>query len=164
IVAWLRRLPGGAQRIDSGTAAFLEVDAGVGAVTVALCQAVPGLRVLALEPGPAPHAAATIAAAGLRDRVELRAQRVEELTDTARSRLRLAADRLHAHPGRAHRAAHRRPRPGFWWGSDALLTDQAETLLRDAGYDPVLCTPSPPGQPSAFAARRPDSQSKEAEQ
>lgn len=41
-----------------GEATFLEVGAGVGGVSIALCEALPTLRVTALEPAPAPFALA----------------------------------------------------------------------------------------------------------
>lgn len=86
MAAALHKLPGGAQRLDSARPALLEVGAGVGAITTAMCRALPQLQVVALEPAPAPHqeAVRAIAAAGLSDRVEVRAQRVEDLDDHAR--------------------------------------------------------------------------------
>ena len=64
-------------------AVFCDVGAGVGALSIALCRAWPGLRVVGLEPW---HPSLRIAerevsAAGLNDRIELRPIAVEDLTD-----------------------------------------------------------------------------------
>src|SRR5207245_1052622 len=81
----LPTLDGLTQRLDSGDGAFLDVGAGVGAITIAFCQRHPSLRAVSLEPQHAPFelACQNIAAAGLGDRVQLRQQLVEELADTA---------------------------------------------------------------------------------
>jgi len=76
-------VPGLLDRLEGGSGAFLDVGAGVAAVSIAMCRQYPALRAVGLEPASAPLALArrNVAAAGLEDRVELRAQRVEELGD-----------------------------------------------------------------------------------
>ncbi|HEY6891118.1 MAG TPA: class I SAM-dependent methyltransferase, partial [Solirubrobacter sp.] len=64
-------------------AILLDVGAGVAALSVSLCKRWPGLRVVALEPWPPAFALARQTIEGVDGRIELRAQRVEELTDTA---------------------------------------------------------------------------------
>jgi SAM-dependent methyltransferase len=63
-------------------AVALDVGAGVAALSVALCRGWPGLRVVGLEPWPFAlrHARETVR--GFEDRIELREQRVEDMTDT----------------------------------------------------------------------------------
>ena len=76
-------VPGLVDRLEGGSGAFLDVGAGVAAVSIAMCRQYPALRAVGLEPASAPLALArrNVAAGGLEDRVELRAQRVEELDD-----------------------------------------------------------------------------------
>ncbi|WP_053227176.1 SAM-dependent methyltransferase [Solirubrobacter soli] len=64
-------------------AVFLDVGAGVAALSVAVCRQWPGVRVVGLEPWPfaLQHARETVR--GFEDRVELRELRVEEMTDEA---------------------------------------------------------------------------------
>ena len=66
-------------------AVFLDVGAGVAALSIALCETWPGLRVVGLEPWPPALALAeaqvTSSEAG--ERIELRATRIEELEDDA---------------------------------------------------------------------------------
>jgi hypothetical protein len=63
--------------------AFLDVGAGVGAISIALCQRYPSLRAVGLEPLDAARtlAARNVSAAGLSERIELREQRIEEIED-----------------------------------------------------------------------------------
>jgi SAM-dependent methyltransferase len=74
--------PGIPERLTTG-AAFLDVGAGVAAVTIELCRRFPRLRAVGLEPAEAPLALArrNVEAAGLVERVELRRQLVQELDD-----------------------------------------------------------------------------------
>jgi SAM-dependent methyltransferase len=74
--------PGIPERLSSG-ATFLDVGAGVAAVTIELCRRFPRLRAVGLEPAEAPLALArrNVEAAGLVERVELRRQLVQELDD-----------------------------------------------------------------------------------
>ena len=77
------QLTGLAERLGAPDAAFLDVGVGVGGIAVAMCQRWPGLRAVGIDPWEPALALArrSVAAAGLDDRVELRAQPVEELTD-----------------------------------------------------------------------------------
>ena len=71
--------------VERGDARFLDVGAGVAALSIALCEMWPGLRVVGLEPWPAAFALAEqqIAASDVGARVELRPERVEALPDEA---------------------------------------------------------------------------------
>jgi hypothetical protein len=64
---------------------FLDVGVGVAELACAFCEAVPGSRVVGLDPLPQAIqlATRTVAAHGLGDRVELRHQGVEQLDDEA---------------------------------------------------------------------------------
>jgi predicted O-methyltransferase YrrM len=72
-----------ASRLQSPSARFLDVGAGIGAISIAACRVLSNLHAIGLEPQDAPLAEArrTIAAAGLADRIQLRKQRVEDITD-----------------------------------------------------------------------------------
>ncbi|MGH2689594.1 MAG: SAM-dependent methyltransferase, partial [Actinomycetota bacterium] len=79
-------LEGLMERLDSPSAAFLDVGTGVGRLAIAMCRAFPLVRVVGIDPwAPAGSLAArNVADAGLRDRIELRAQAVQDLDDVAR--------------------------------------------------------------------------------
>ena len=79
----VRRLPGMLERLTAPTASFLDVGVGVGVIAIEMCRAYPALRVVGLEPSEAPRreASAYVAAAGLSDRIEIRNQGVESLSD-----------------------------------------------------------------------------------
>jgi SAM-dependent methyltransferase len=76
-------VPGILDRLRSDGAAFLDVGAGVGAVTIEMCRRFPTLRAVGIEPQDAPLglARANVEAAGLGSRVELRQQLVQDLPD-----------------------------------------------------------------------------------
>jgi predicted O-methyltransferase YrrM len=77
------RLSGLAGRLSAPSASFLDVGVGVGVIAIEMCRTYPTLRVVGLEPAEAPRreALANIEAAGYSDRIEIRDQRVEALTD-----------------------------------------------------------------------------------
>jgi predicted O-methyltransferase YrrM len=77
------RLPGLAERLSAPSASFLDVGVGVGVIAIEMCRSNPTLHVVGLEPAKAPRreALANIEAAGFSDRIEIRDQRVEDLTD-----------------------------------------------------------------------------------
>jgi SAM-dependent methyltransferase len=73
-----------AARLDAGGASVLDVGAGVGALSIAMCRLWPTLRVVGVDPWePALELArAHVAAAGLEGQIELRPETVEQLEDT----------------------------------------------------------------------------------
>jgi predicted O-methyltransferase YrrM len=79
----VHQLAGLAERLKAPGASFLDVGVGVGVIAIEMCRAYPALRVVGLEPAEAPRREALghIAAAGLSDRIEIRAPGVEALTD-----------------------------------------------------------------------------------
>ena len=160
------RMPGMAERLDSGDGVFLDVGAGVGAISIALCLRHPRLRAVALEPFEAARELAerNIAAAGLGDRIELRDGRVEEIDSREEFDLIwlpgnfLGGDML---PD-ALSALHRALRPGGYvvnavlgggghderavaarlrsvlWGGDMLDPEHVAGLLSAAGFADVI--------------------------
>ena len=72
-----------ADRLSAPTASFLDVGTGVGVIAIEMCHAYPQLRVVGLEPAQAPRREAIerVADAGLSDRIDIRAQALEALTD-----------------------------------------------------------------------------------
>ena len=172
------------ERIDSGDAVFLDVGAGVAAVSIALCLRHPRLRAVALEPQEAPRrlAQGNVRAARLEDRVEIRPGRMEELEDEEAFDLVwlpgnfLGSDAL----PRAFAVAHRALRPGghllnaclggggddvrstaarlraVLWGGDTVAPEHVAGLLRQAGFaDVVLMDRLPSGLVPMRARRMP---------
>jgi hypothetical protein len=78
-------LPGLGDALARPGAAFLDVGVGVGALSIAMCDLYPQLRAVGIDPWEAAldRARRNVSAAGLEERVELRRQRVEDLTDEA---------------------------------------------------------------------------------
>jgi predicted O-methyltransferase YrrM len=78
----LRFLPGLVPALRKPGALLLDVGAGAAGVSLALCRRFPALRAVALEPAPASAAVARakVAEAGLADRIEVRADRIERLS------------------------------------------------------------------------------------
>ena len=78
----LRFLPGLVPALRKPGALLLDVGAGAAGVSLTLCRRFPALRAVALEPAPASAAVARakVAEAGLADRIEVRAERIEHLS------------------------------------------------------------------------------------
>lgn len=79
----VQQLDGLAERLQRSTAAFLDVGTGVATIAIEICRLFPMMHVVGLEPQAAPltEARRRVAAAGLEDRIELREQRIENVTD-----------------------------------------------------------------------------------
>src|SRR5207247_201868 len=75
------KLDGLPDRMHSLDATVLDVGTGSGQTAIELCRRLPDVRVVGLEPAPAPLALAkaNVAEAGFGDRIELREQRVEAI-------------------------------------------------------------------------------------
>jgi predicted O-methyltransferase YrrM len=179
----LPTLDGLADRLDSGDGAFLDVGAGVGAITIGFCRHHPRLRAVAIEPLEAPLALArrNVEAAGLADRVELRRAVVQDLHEEAAFDLAwlpgnfLPPDVLPA----ALAVVHRALKPGGWmlnaclgggddspgavaarlravlWGGDTLEPEVVVELLREHGFADVRLLPRMASGLVPMAARRP---------
>jgi SAM-dependent methyltransferase len=70
-------------RLRAAGASFLDIGVGVAALSIAMCRLLPELRVVGVDPWQPALALAreNVAAAGLGERIELRALTAEELTD-----------------------------------------------------------------------------------
>jgi SAM-dependent methyltransferase len=81
----LPRLDGAADSLDKPGASFLDIGAGVAALSVAICRTWPNVRVTAVDPWDRALALArdVVAAADMGERIELRAIAAEQLDDEA---------------------------------------------------------------------------------
>jgi SAM-dependent methyltransferase len=176
-------VPGLIDRLEGGSGAFLDVGAGVAAVSIAMCRQYPALRAVGLEPASAPLALArrNVAAGGLEDRVELRAQRVEELDDEEAFDVAwlpasfLPADALAIALTTVHRAlrpggllltgaldgsgadgeaAVTRLRLALWGGGDLALAEVV-AMIEAAGYVDVTAVERQSSRLVPLHARRP---------
>jgi SAM-dependent methyltransferase len=170
------------QRLEAPGATALDVGTGVAAVAIGLCREFPQLRVVGLEPAAAPmsEARANVVSAGLEGRIELRAQRVEDLADEEAFDFAflpivfLATDTLRSGLAAVLRAL----RPGGWvmmgslgvpgdelgpalarlkatlWGSEALPPEEVGRLAEELGYDEVRFFPQPGATIIPIVARR----------
>jgi SAM-dependent methyltransferase len=154
--------PGIPERLTSG-ASFLDVGAGVAAVSIELCRR---LRAVGLEPAEAPLALArrNVEAAGLAERVELRRQLVQELDDAdaydiawlplsflPHEVVPVALARIHRamRPGGLLllatlggaaddlRSAAARLRSVLWGGGNAIEPHRVAALLEAAGFTDI---------------------------
>lgn len=188
VVPWVERLfpnlEGLSERLRKPTARFLDVGSGVGRLTIEMCRRFQNLQVVGIDPFETSLTLArrNVAEAGLADRIELRPQRVQDLSDDRCYDLAwvpvmfLPADV-------AARGLHRvrtALRPGGWavlgslavegseiqpailrlvsllYGSGRLSPEHATTMLTAAGFENVLALPAMPGVPQrTIVGRRP---------
>ena len=178
----LPHLPGLKERLEGSGAAFLDIGAGVAALSVAMARRRPSLHVVAMEPWPASAAIARarIEAEGLGARIELRELAGEEVADDAAFDLVwIPSGFIPQHAIRTIAvAAARALRPGGWvllaalgqsgdalntaltrlraaqWGGCLFAPGEAEQLLRDSGLTDIRALPTPPGATVAMIAAR----------
>jgi predicted O-methyltransferase YrrM len=175
-------VPGLLGRLESGSGAFLDVGAGVAAVSIAMCRQYPAIRAVGLEPASVPFALArrNVVDAGMEHRIELRDRRVEELDDDAAFDVAwlpasfLSADTFSVALDTVHRAL----RPGgllltgaldprgadgegavarlrlILWGGDSLTPDEVVAMIEAAGYVGVTAVPRQSGRLVPMHARR----------
>jgi predicted O-methyltransferase YrrM len=183
MVQAIRQNPELAARLDQPSASFLDVGVGVGVIAIELCRAFPALRVVGLEPAPAPlaQAHANVAAAQLADRIELREQGVQDLQDSEAFDLAYVAqvfipdEVFEAGLARVWRAL----RPGGWmsmpaisapgedleaalsrlrnrlWGGGVRLPEQVAERARARGFTGVQVVPALGGTFRAIVGQRP---------
>jgi SAM-dependent methyltransferase len=180
------RLEGLVERLQAPTASFLDVGSGVGALSIEMCRIWPHLRVVGLEPQTVPLAEGrrNVAAAGLGDRIALRAHRIEEMTERDAFDLAWLPQVFLPREafGAGLRAVREAVRPGGWaillaigargsdpraalgrlinvlWGEEARSGEEVERSAIAAGFDPVRRFPGPPGgltDATFVVARRP---------
>jgi SAM-dependent methyltransferase len=175
-------LEGLSQRLGSPDGSFLDVGVGVAGLSIAMAHLWPSLNVVGIDPW-APSlvlARENVRNAGLRDRIQLREQAVEDLSD--RNAFDLAWIPSAFMPEKAISAAcehvYRGLRGGGWllfamanpgtdpvtaslvrlrtalWGGCLLVPGQVETLLRRTGFVDIQTLTSPPGAIVALIAAR----------
>ena len=85
LAAWLPEMPSVEAAFRAGTARFLDVGVGVGAISIGLCQRFPGVTCVGLDVVPEVLALgrAEVEAAGLSDHIDLRELSVADLSDDA---------------------------------------------------------------------------------
>src|SRR6266851_17782 len=180
------RLDGLLERLQGPTATFLDVGTGVATIAIEMCRLFPPLHVVGLEPQDAPMAEArrNVTAAKLGDRIELRAQRIEDLADREvfdlvwLPQVFLPREVLE----RGLRRAWAALRPGGWilliaystpgmdldaavcrllnvlWGGDPLYLEQVAELLAAADFANTQVFPIMPGMtPKLIVGQRPAS-------
>jgi SAM-dependent methyltransferase len=180
------QLKGLVERLQAPTASFLDVGSGVGALSIEMCRIWPYLRVVGLEPQAIPLAQGqrNVAAAGLDDRIALRAQRVEEMTEREAFDLAWLPQVFLPQEafGSGLRVVREALRPGGWaillaigvrgsdpraalgrlinvlWGEEARSSEEVERAAIAAGFDSAHSFPGPPGgmtDATFVVARRP---------
>jgi protein-L-isoaspartate O-methyltransferase len=154
-----------AERLERPGAAFLDIGAGVGSLSIAMCREFPQLRVVGLDQSDAPLALAraNVARTSFGDRIDFRQMAVQDLGDEGAFDLAwlpafFLGSREAIPPALARiRAALR---PGGWvllpavratageavrtvwslvmesWGGPVLSPDECEGLLLEAGFAP----------------------------
>jgi 2-polyprenyl-3-methyl-5-hydroxy-6-metoxy-1,4-benzoquinol methylase len=180
------RLDGLQEALQRPSATFLDVGTGVATIAIQMCRLFPTLHVVGLEPQDAPmtEARRNVTVAKLSDRIELRAQRIENLTD------RDAFDLVWLPPvflprevlERGLRRSWAALRPGGWilliaystpgmeldaalgrlmnvlWGGDPLYPEQVAELLAAANFASTQVFPLMPGMnPKLIVGQRPAS-------
>jgi precorrin-6B methylase 2 len=177
-------LEGLEERLAAGGAAFLDVGVGVAGLAIAMCRLWPDLRAVGIDPWDPALALArrNVAVAGLADRIELRHQVVEELSDVDSFDLAFLPgpflQRRVLAPAAERVLAALRPGGwvliGLWGGGEDLVSavarlrtvraggallgaPEGEELLRGAGFDGVRTLDAAIGLPSLIVAgRRPE--------
>jgi len=177
------QLMGLEERLQAPTAAFLDAGTGVGVIAIEFCRLYPNLHAVGLEPQAAPLAEArrNVAAANLSDRIELRMQRVEDLTDRAAFDLAYLPQ-VFMPVEVVRQGLHtilRALRPGGWvlltvisapgpelgaalsrlrnvlWGGDMLFPEQVAELVCEAGFAAVQVVGAPGSSVKGVVGQRP---------
>jgi precorrin-6B methylase 2 len=172
------------ERLQRPTASFLDVGTGVAEIAIQMCHLFPALHVVALEPQDAPLAEAhsNVAAAALSERIELRAQRIEDLTESEKFDLVWLPQMFLRQEAfeRGLRTAWAALRAGGWivllavsapgmnldaafwrlrnvlWGGDPLYPEQVAELLTKAEFASVQVLATAPGfVPKLIIGQRP---------
>jgi hypothetical protein len=171
------------ERLGETDAVFLDVGVGVGAISATLCGAFPGLRCVGLDilPRALELAEQELTARGVRERVELRLQDVQELDDVdaftnawiplpllPEDVAPVGVQRVAAalQPGGWLLVAANRPQPdplrravdrlrSATVGGCPAHEEEVRDWLASAGLVDVAPVPMPPSAPHLLTARRP---------
>lgn len=183
MAAGFAKVPGLQERLQHADGTFLDIGLGVGIISIEMCHIYPHLHAVGLEPGPAQadEARRNITAAGLEDRIEVRAQRLEDLAD------REAYDMAYLPQvfmpievvTTGLRSVYEALRPGGWitlvaistpgddlratilrlrnvlWGGTPILPDDVAALTRAGGFDMVQVVGDPGSSTKGIIGRRP---------
>jgi precorrin-6B methylase 2 len=178
----LPRMPEAEAAFAAGTGRLLDVGTGVGSFAITLCQLHPLARATGIDVLPAVVATAArrVAAAGLTERIELREESVDALTEDAAYDLAWIPQAFipSAQYGAGLETVHRALRPGGWLvtlvaasrrstelqsavlahdsclaGGGVADVDAVVTRLREVGYDRVAELDS--GDQTLVIGRRP---------
>jgi SAM-dependent methyltransferase len=172
------RLEGLANRLESNDGAFLDVGVGVAGLSIAMARLWPLLRIIGIDPWQPALAVAreNVKMAGLDERIQLREQAAQQLSDTQAFDLAFFPGFFVAEAviGAALECVHRALRPGGWilfgtqnpgsdalaasvarlrtvlWGGHPRTPGEVEALLNKAGFVQVQTLPS---GSTAIAAR-----------
>jgi SAM-dependent methyltransferase len=176
------RLDGLSRQLNSAEGSFLDVGVGVAGLSITMVHLWPSLRVVGIDPWAPALALAheNVRRAGLTDRIQLREQMVEDLSDTNAFDLAwlpsafIPETVIPTACGQVYRAL----RPGGWllfaiahsgtdivtaslvrlrtvlWGGTLIAPTQVEALLRQTGFADVRTLPSPQGAIVALIAAR----------
>lgn len=176
-------VPGIPERLAAESASFLDVGAGVGAVSIELCRRYEQMSAVGLEPLQAPLELArrNVSRAGMDARIELRGQRVQDIGDQGAFDVAwLPANFLPtADVPTALDAVHRALRPGglllmatlggggddpaaatarlcaTLWGGDAVEPDEVVHTLEAADFTDIHVLDRLPSRLQPIQARRP---------
>lgn len=176
------KLEGLADRLSAPGAAFLDVGVGVAVLSIEMARLWPTLRIVGVDPWAPALALAreNVAAAGLGDRIELRRQAGEDLTDVAAFDLAWIPSAFVPERSISQLVArvHRALRPGGWLlfptlheGGEPLVsalarfrtatfgglirsTQDVEALLASSGFAEARTLPSPPNAVMAMVVGR----------
>lgn len=173
------------ERLESSTASFLDVGVGVAAISIAMANSWPNLKVVGIDPWEPSLSIArkNVEAANLGGRIELRKQSIQVLEDQEAFDLAffpsffIPASVVEEALARVHQSL----RPGGWisfslqspgsnaltaalarlrtvsWGGHPWSVDEALSLLRDAGYVQVQILRGPsPSTGLRIIGRRPE--------
>ena len=169
-------------RLETAGAAFLDVGVGVGMLSIEMARLWPTLRIVGIDPW-APSLAlghANVKAAGLEDRIELREQAAESLSDEDAFDLAWLPSAFV--PGTAMPTAltrvHRALKTGGWvllatvrpssdpiagplarlrlaqFGGWDVSPEESAAFLTKSGFEDVKILPGPPNSPAAMIAGR----------
>jgi SAM-dependent methyltransferase len=176
------RLDGLSRKLNSAEGSFLDVGVGVAGLSITMVHLWPSLRVVGIDPWAPALALAheNVRRASLTDRIQLREQMVEDLSDTNAFDLAwlpsafIPETVIPTACGPVYRAL----RPGGWllfaiaysgtdivtaslvrlrtvlWGGTLIAPTQVEALLRQTGFADVRTLPSPQGAIVALIAAR----------
>lgn len=160
-------------RLQAETASLLDVGTGVGVISIELCRMYPQLRAVGIDPlaDALEQARKNIADAGLTERIELRQQGIEDLTDESAFDLAFFPQMFMPKEivATGFENIHRALRPGGWciaiafnaslsdldtalfrlrnvlWGGDPLSPQEVATLMQDKGFAPIQVAPEATG-------------------